>query len=153
MQNNSEVIHRMEWYKRINVFIFIKKLKRQFKDLKISLRIALFYFIVMIISLFISSLLYRQIYMNIAHQKVNEASVQTLYSIKTNVDLVKNIGYIYIDILDTKNKPDIKYYLFNDNNDMILSGNIIDDKIMLKIEDVQLWNQKLKLLKKKLELG
>ncbi len=41
----------------------------------------------MIISLFISSLLYRQIYMNIAHQKVNEASVQTLYSIKTNVDL------------------------------------------------------------------
>ncbi len=77
----------MEWYKRIGVFNLIKKLKRKIKDLKISLRIALFYFIVMIISLFISSLLYRQIYMNIAHQKVNEASVQTLYSIKTNVDL------------------------------------------------------------------
>lgn len=77
----------MEWYTRIGVFKLIKKLKRQIKDLKISLRIAMFYFIVMIISLFISSLLYRQIYMNIAHQKVNEASVQTLYSIKTNVDL------------------------------------------------------------------
>lgn len=77
----------MEGYKRISVCKLIKRLKRQIKDLKISLRIALFYFIVMIISLFISSLLYRQIYMNIAHQKVNEASVQTLYSIKTNVDL------------------------------------------------------------------
>lgn len=87
MQNDSEVIHHMEWYKRIGVFKLIKKLKRKIKDLKISLRIALFYFIVMIISLFISSLLYRQIYMNIAHQKVNEASVQTLYSIKSNVDL------------------------------------------------------------------
>ncbi len=77
----------MDWYKRIDVFKLMKNLKRQIKDLKISLRIALFYFIVMVISLFISSLLYRQIYMNIAHQKVNEASVQTLYSIKTNVDL------------------------------------------------------------------
>ncbi len=77
----------MGWYKHIGVFKLIKKLKIQIKDLKISLRIALFYFIIMIISLFISNLLYRQIYMNIAHQKVNEASVQTLYSIKTNVDL------------------------------------------------------------------
>ena len=79
--------------------------------------------------------IFRDVYiLERANQRIND------YSIKTNVDLVKNIGYIYIDILDTKNKPDIKYYLFNDNNDMILSGNIIDDKIMLKIEDVQLWN-------------
>lgn len=80
----------MKFNKEFGASLLIEKIKQKYLDLKIGLRIALFYFLVLIFSLSVSSYLYQKIYINIAQNKISEVSVQTLYSIKSNIDSLFN---------------------------------------------------------------
>jgi len=62
------------------------KIKKTLLDLKISTKIMLFYFVLLIFSVFLSSVLYQKIYSNIMSSKVSEVSLQALYSINSNID-------------------------------------------------------------------
>lgn len=63
-------------------------------DFKISVKIMLVYFLILIISVFLSSLIYQKIYYNITSKKVSEISLQTLYSIKSNINsMLDNVSY------------------------------------------------------------
>lgn len=57
-------------------------------SLKISTKIMLFYFLLLMFTILVSSFLYQKIYSNIISAKVSEMSVQTLYSISANIDSV-----------------------------------------------------------------
>lgn len=57
-------------------------------SLKISTKIMLFYFLLLMSAVSISSLLYQRIYAGITSGKVSEMSIQTLYSISANIDSV-----------------------------------------------------------------
>lgn len=79
--------------------IFVRTRKR-FMDFKISTKIMLFYFIVLIFSVVLSSVLYQNIYSNIMSDKVSDVSMQTLYSINSNIDSMiensKNLSKVII---------------------------------------------------------
>ncbi len=70
--------------------MLIKKLNKKLSDSKIGLIIALFYFVLIVASTFVSSFFYEKIYLNITQKKVSEVSVQTLNSIQTNINLMIN---------------------------------------------------------------
>lgn len=57
-------------------------------SLKISTKIMLFYFLLFMFTILVSSFLYQNIYSGIISGKVSEMSVQTLYSISANIDSV-----------------------------------------------------------------
>lgn len=62
-------------------------------DLKISSKIVFIYLILMIFSVTVSSLIYEKIYDDITSKKVSELSVQTLYTIKSNINsMIQNIN-------------------------------------------------------------
>lgn len=61
-------------------------IQKKYSDLKISMKIMLVYFVFMILSLSFSSYIYQKIYYNIISRKVSEISLQTLYSIKSNIN-------------------------------------------------------------------
>jgi two-component system sensor histidine kinase YesM len=63
-------------------------IKGRLSDMKISVRFTLFYCVILIISILLSNVLYQKIYSNTALKKVSELSVQTLYSVKTSLDLM-----------------------------------------------------------------
>ncbi|MCX7708504.1 MAG: sensor histidine kinase [Clostridia bacterium] len=68
-----------------------KIIKEKIADLKISTKIMLFYFVLLIFSFALSSVLYQKIYSNIMSQKVSDVSIQTLYSINANiVSMIEN---------------------------------------------------------------
>ncbi len=62
-------------------------------DLKISYKIAIIYLMLMIFSVILSSFIYEKIYDDIISKKVSELSVQTLYTIKSNINsMIQNIS-------------------------------------------------------------
>ncbi len=61
------------------------KISRRFANLKISTKIMLFYFALLIFSVALSSILYQKIYSDIMYRKVNDVSIQMLYSINSNI--------------------------------------------------------------------
>ncbi len=62
--------------------------QKRMTSLKISTKIMLFYFLLLMFTILVSSFLYQRIYSNIISAKVSEMSVQTLYSISANIDSV-----------------------------------------------------------------
>lgn len=76
------------------------KIRDTFLNLKISTKIMLFYLVLLIFSVVLSSVLYQKIYSNIMSGKVSEVSLQTLYSINSNIDSMignsKNLSKIII---------------------------------------------------------
>lgn len=72
------------------LLICYNKALKKFADLKISIKFSIFYFLLLIVSITLSNFLYQKIYSNIALKKVSNVSVQTLYSIKTNINLLVN---------------------------------------------------------------
>lgn len=69
------------------------RIHKRYMDLKISLKIAVIYIMLMIFSVIVSSFIYEKIYDNITSKKVSELSVQTLYTIKSNINsMIQNIS-------------------------------------------------------------
>lgn len=86
-------------------------------DMRISVRFTLFYCVILIFSILLSNALYQKIYSNTALKKVSDLSVQTLYSIKTSLDLM-------ISNIDNYSK----IILSNDDLQLLLrNGNIYSD--------------------------
>ncbi len=82
----------------------LKRLRKKLSDLSISIRITLFYLVVLISSVVVSNTLYQEIYSNIALKKVSDVSAQTLYSIKANINLlISNINSYSKMILSDNN--------------------------------------------------
>ena len=72
---------------------FIEHFKKRLTDLRISTKIMLFYFLLLMFSITVSSFLYQKIYSNIISDKVSEMSIQTLYSISANIDtMLENVN-------------------------------------------------------------
>lgn len=63
----------------------IKRLKRPLKDMNISTRILLFYAVLLLFSVLVSSILFQRIYSNIISRKVSQISIQMLTSIDSNI--------------------------------------------------------------------
>ncbi len=65
----------------------------KFSNVKISARFTLIYCVISIFSVLLSNLLFQEIYSSMALKKVSEVSIQTLYSIRTSLDImVTNIN-------------------------------------------------------------
>lgn len=102
-------------YKKI--YAFINVIQAKLSDMKISVRFTLFYCIILIASILLCNILYQKIYSNTALKKVSDLSVQTLYSVRTSLDLM--IGNI-----DSYSKM----ILSNDDLQSLLrNGNIYSD--------------------------
>ncbi|KNY27810.1 cache domain-containing protein [Pseudobacteroides cellulosolvens] len=85
--------------------------------MRISVRFTLFYCVILIFSILLSNALYQKIYSNTALKKVSDLSVQTLYSVKTSLDLM-------ISNIDNYSKM----ILSNDDLQLLLrNGNIYSD--------------------------
>ncbi|MFT8348348.1 sensor histidine kinase [Clostridium saccharoperbutylacetonicum] len=94
--------------------ISLISIRKRYMDLKISSKIVLIYLILMIFSVTVSSLIYEKIYDDITSKKVSELSVQTLYTIKSNINsMIKNINNNSRIIISNK---DIQAILKNSNN-------------------------------------
>jgi len=99
-------------------------IKGRLSDMKISVRFTLFYCVILIISILLSNVLYQKIYSNTALKKVSELSVQTLYSVKTSLDLMlSNIDNYSKMILSN---DDLQSLLKNDNiySDLRIQGRL-----------------------------
>ncbi len=80
-----------------NVFV---RVKRKFADLKISTKILTFYSAIMLFSVLVSAFFYQSIYNSTMSKKVSDVSVQTLYSISSNIysmiENAKNLSKVII---------------------------------------------------------
>lgn len=80
------------------------KARERFADFKISTKIMLFYFVLLIFSIAMSSMLYQKIYYSIMSQKVSDVSIQTLYSINSNIvsmiDNANNLSRVVVSSED-----------------------------------------------------
>lgn len=73
--------------------INLKSIRKRYMDLRISSKIAVIYLMLMIFSVSVSSFIYEKIYDDITSKKVSELSVQTLYTIKSNINsMIQNIS-------------------------------------------------------------
>lgn len=72
----------------------IRSIKKLILNQRISAKITVFYLLLLIFTMFSSSFLYEKIYSNIISKKVSDISIQTLYSINSNINtLVNNLDY------------------------------------------------------------
>ncbi len=70
------------------VLAFWNIICKRFSNVRISTRFTLFYCVISIFSILLSNLLFQEIYSSIALNKVSEVSIQTLYSIRTSLDIM-----------------------------------------------------------------
>lgn len=104
--------------------INLKSIRKRYMDLRISSKIAVIYFMLMIFSVSVSSFIYEKIYDDITSKKVSELSVQTLYTIKSNINsMIQNISNNSRMIISNKY---IQSILKNEN-----SGKNVDDQITM----------------------
>ncbi|NJD03116.1 MAG: sensor histidine kinase [Ruminiclostridium sp.] len=75
----------------------INRVKSKFLDFRISTKISLYYFLLLVLSTAISSLLYQKIYSDIIYAKVSSVSIQTLDTITSNI-------YSLVDTVNTYSK-------------------------------------------------
>jgi two-component system sensor histidine kinase YesM len=61
-------------------------IRQKLMDMSISTKIMVFYFVLLIFSIVVSSVLYQKIFLNIISNKVSDVAIQMLHSIKTNID-------------------------------------------------------------------
>ena len=105
-------------------FTSFLNIQKKYMDLKISTKILVVYLLFLISSLGLSSFIYQKIYYDIANNKVSELSLQTLYSIKSNVNnTISNVSYNSKVILSNNN---IQNFLRNSDNgvDLVEQRNI-----------------------------
>lgn len=101
----------------IKITAFINVIQGKLSDMKISVRFTLFYCVILIASILLCNILYQKIYSNTALKKVSDLSVQTLYSVRTSLDLM-------ISNIDSYSKM----ILSNDDLQSLLrNGNIYSD--------------------------
>ncbi|ELC8442314.1 beta-galactosidase [Clostridium perfringens] len=62
------------------------------------------------------------------------------YKITQSIDVSAKEGNLDIEILSKVGNPEVKYCLFDPNNDIVASGNIDNNKIEINIKDIELWN-------------
>lgn len=94
--------------------INLKSIRKRYMDLRISSKIAVIYLMLMIFSVSVSSFIYEKIYDDITSKKVSELSVQTLYTIKSNINsMIQNISNNSRIIISNKY---IQSILKNSNN-------------------------------------
>lgn len=78
----------------------LAKLHKKYYDSKISSKILTFYCAVLFFTILLSAIIYRNIYKHNLSEKVSEVSVQTLYSISSNirsiVENAKNLSKVII---------------------------------------------------------
>lgn len=71
----------------------LSTLRKKYLDLRISAKIMLVYLLFLIFSITLSSWIYQSLYYRITTNKVSELSLQTLYSIKSNINsMLDNIS-------------------------------------------------------------
>jgi two-component system, sensor histidine kinase YesM len=96
------------------IMINLIGIRKRYMDLKISSKIVVIYLMLMIFSVTASSFIYEKIYDDITSKKVSELSVQTLYTIKSNINsMIQSIGNNSRIIISNK---DIQSILKNTNN-------------------------------------
>jgi two-component system sensor histidine kinase YesM len=96
------------------IMINLISIRKRYMDLKISSKIVVIYLMLMIFSVIVSGLIYKKIYDDITSKKVSELSVQTLYTIKSNINsMIQNISNNSRIIISNK---DIQSILKNSNN-------------------------------------
>lgn len=99
------------WYNKVN--ICLNTVRKKYSDLNISVKFALFYFIILVFSMTLSNLLYQKIYLSISLKKVSSVSVQTLHSIKTSLNMMINNINSYSKMI--LSDSDLQYLLGNGN--------------------------------------
>lgn len=73
--------------------LIYSKIKNKILDLKISTKITLFYFILVVFTLLISVFLYQRMYSKVMSDRVREVSMQTLYSVNLNINsIIDNVN-------------------------------------------------------------
>lgn len=73
--------------------LIYNKIKNKFLDLKISTKITLFYFILVVFTLILSVFLYQRMNSKIMSDRVRELSIQNLYSVNLNINsIIENIN-------------------------------------------------------------
>ncbi|NLD50414.1 MAG: sensor histidine kinase [Clostridiaceae bacterium] len=70
---------------RLCVSLAYSKIKNAVMNFKISTKITLFYFILFIFTLLVSVFLYQRMHVRVMSDRIEEVSVQTLYSINSNI--------------------------------------------------------------------
>ena len=79
---------------------FWTRIRKKYMDLKLSTKILTFYSGVLLISVVLSTLIYQNVYNSTMSKKVSEVSVQTLYSISSNIlsmiENAKNLSKVVI---------------------------------------------------------
>lgn len=78
----------------------LKRIQQQFDDAKISTKIMMFYGSLLIFSVLLSSVIYQNVYQDTISKKVSAVSMQTLYSISSNIETMienaKNLSKVII---------------------------------------------------------
>ena len=77
----------------------MNRVKSKFLDFRISTKISLYYFLLLVLSTTISSLLYQKIYSDIIYNKVSSVSIQTLDTITSNIDSLVDTVNTYSKII------------------------------------------------------
>ncbi|MBJ6362868.1 sensor histidine kinase [Paenibacillus roseus] len=65
---------------------WMNQVRQRLSDISITNKLAIFYVLILIISITVCTLLYQQIYSRLVYNKIGEASIQILYSIKSSVN-------------------------------------------------------------------
>ncbi|MCG8500381.1 MAG: hypothetical protein MJB12_08215, partial [Firmicutes bacterium] len=88
----------------LNIHELRGKLERTLMDAKIGTKIMVYYGILLILSIVISSSLYQKINASIMANKVSDVSIQTLHSISANIDsLVDSVNSYSKMLLSNEN--------------------------------------------------
>lgn len=75
------------------VLALINAIRNKFNNFKIGVRFTLIYCLISVFSILMSNMLFQEIYSGIALRKVSEVSIQTLYSIRTSLNItITNIS-------------------------------------------------------------
>ena len=78
----------------------LTKIKKSYMDMKLSTKILTFYSGVLLFSVVLSAFIYQNVYNSTMSKKVSEVSVQTLYSISSNIlsmiENAKNLSKVVI---------------------------------------------------------
>lgn len=73
--------------------LIYRSIKKKILDLKISTKITLFYFILVVFTLLISAFLYQRMYTKVMSDKVSEVAMQNLYSVNSNINsIIDNVN-------------------------------------------------------------
>ncbi|MEN8907291.1 MAG: histidine kinase [Clostridiales bacterium] len=97
----------------MNINKILLKAKQKILDFRISIKISIFYLILVLITIVVCLVLYNKLYVDGMSKKVQEVTIQTLYSINSNIsstmDSINNISKMIISDKDVRSKLNGKY--------------------------------------------